>query len=733
MRLSRLFSAFSQRWRGGRRKGVPTIMQQEAVECGATCLAMILAYHGRWVSPEELRELCGVSRDGTQSSSILRAARSFGMTAKGFSKGPADLTSLPMPMILFWNFNHFVVLESISERGAWINDPATGPRWVSSEELDTAFTGVVLAFQPTEAFAPGGTRPSLFAVITANLATVRPGIVFALLAGIGLLVPGIFTAGSYRIFTDEILVSGRSTWLAPLLVGLGLAALLAGVLTWLQREAQARTETALGTSISVRYLWTILGLPLSFFAQRYSGDIVNRLTQADRMASLISTGLVPALTGLVPILGFGAALFLVDWVLASIVISVALLALVILSRAARTLENENRRSLNDEARLHGITLQGLSMRDDFRAAGTEALFMRRWQGAQAQVLGAEQRISERSTLLNETASLLLAVAGIAVLIVGGWRIMEGALSIGLLVAAQALIGRFTSPVIGLVGVGARLQSIRGIADRLNDALNYAERHAKPLPGGVETADARFAALKTAAPIEIIDVSFSYNPRGGAAVERLNLSVPVGGRIGIVGASGSGKSTLGRLIVGLVPPSEGRVEIFGYALEDWPETQLRSQVAYVDQHIGLFGGTIRDNLTLWDDSVPEEQYVRAAQDAQIHDFISSRPGGYGSVLMENGNNLSGGERQRLALARALTINPRVLVLDEATSALDPATEAAVMNAIRRRGCACLVIAHRLSSIMDSDMILVMDKGRVVESGSHQALIAKGGLYAALVET
>lgn len=715
---------------GHRRVRVPTIMQNEAVECGAACLAMVLAHYRRWVSLEELRELCGVSRDGTKSADVLRAARKLGLIAKGFKRETEGLADLPFPMILFWNFNHFVVLESISADGAWINDPATGPRRVTAAAFDAAFTGVALAFEPGEDFRTGGERPGLFRVVADNLQGVRPGVLFALFAGVGLLIPGIFVVGAYRIFTDDILIGGNRSWLGPLLAGLVAAAVITGFLTWLQRQAQARTETALGAMLSVGYFRTILDLPLAFFGVRYAGDIANRLTQADRMASLLAGSLTSALIGLLPIFGFGLMLAVIDPVLAAIMIGIAVAALAILSFAARGLEDENRRSMNDEARLYGLTMQGLSMRDDFRAGGMEGLFMARWQGAQARVLSAEQRTTLSASLVSEAAGLLLGLAGVILLIVGGLRVMDGLLSIGLLLAAQAIVGRFTGPLIGLVGIGARLQSVRAIADRLGDAANYAENTARRRR---ERAPAQARPPGDAGcPIDIADVSYSYAPGLPAAVDGVSLRVPVGARIGLVGPSGSGKSTLGRVMVGLAPASAGEIRIFGRALDDWPAGHLRREVAYVDQQIGLFGANIRDNITLWDETVPEEQYVAAARDAQIHDFVSSRPGGYMGVLTEQGGNLSGGERQRLALARALSTNPRLLILDEATSALDAVTEAAVMQAIRRRGCTCVIIAHRLSAVMDCDTIYVMDKGRVVESGAHDSLTARQGLYARMVE-
>lgn len=707
-------------------------MQHDAVECGAACLAMVLAHYGRWVSLEELRELCGVSRDGSKSTNVLRAARGFGLVAKGFKRDTGELADLPFPMILFWNFNHFVVLEGLSKDGAWINDPATGPRKVSAAAFDAAFTGVVLAFEPTEAFRPGGSRPGLLSVVAGTLRGVRRGIVYAFLAGLALLVPTILIVGGYRIFTDEILIGGKSSWLGPLLAAMAAAALLSGFLTWLQRQAQSRSETALGAMLTVDYFRTILDLPLSFFAARYAGDIAHRLPQADRMATLLANSLVPALIGLLPIAGFGAVLLVIDPVLAAIALGCSAVALTILSLAARGLEDENRRSLNDEARLQGITMQGLSMREDFRAGGMEGLFMTRWQAAQARVLSAEQRTNFRAALISETATWLMGICGVLLLVAGGLRVMDGLLTIGLLIAAQAIVGRITGPMIGLVGVGTRLQAVRGIADRLNDAANYARAERERVAATPRAPEHPIAPEAACIPLEVSAVSYSYSHGLPPAVDGVSLTVAIGTRIGLVGPSGSGKSSLARVMVGLMPASAGEVRIFGRRLDGWPPSQLRREVAYVDQTVGLFGASIRDNLTLWDDTMPEEQYVAAAQDAQIHDVISLRPGGYTGLLTEQGGNLSGGERQRLALARALAVNPRLLVLDEATSALDPGAEAAVMEAIRRRGCACVIVAHRLSSVMDCDTIVVMDKGRVVETGTHRALIERGGLYARMAE-
>ncbi len=728
------------------RRRVPTIMQQEAAECGVACLAMIMARFGRWVGLEPLRETCGVSRDGSKAASLLKAARLHGMEAKGFNVDIRGLRRLPFPCIVFWKFNHFVVVEGMGRSRVWLNDPATGPRVAGMEEFDKAFTGVALAFEPTKEFRRGGSRPGLLSVIFGNLRGGRKGLIFALLAGTGLLVPGILVAGANRIFVDDILVKGEQDWLIPLLTGLGTCALLTGVLTWLQKFALVRTETALSATIAVRYFWTLLSLPMSFFSQRYAGDIANRMSQAERMAGLISSGLAPALIGMISILGYGLALFFMDYVVASVIVLVSLLALVTMTLSARSLEDASRRSVNDEAKLYGLTMQGLSMREDFRASGTEGMFLGRWFAAQGEVLGAEQETTFRGSLLNETAGFLISIVSVAVLVVGGLRVMDGALTIGMLLGMQALASHFTSPVLNLVGVGAQLQSIRGISERLSDTLNAdtCEGSTSCSHDAVLVADQSFEQREEVdeereadpdydtTPLVLRNVSYSYSPMTPTVVSDFSIRVGLGARVALVGPSGSGKSTLGHLMVGLKDPVQGDVMVFGTRLNEWQRSKLSREVTYVDQNVCLFEGSIRDNITLWDDSMPEENYVQAAQDAMVHGIITSRPGGYAGRLLEGGRNLSGGERQRLALARAFAVNPRLMILDEATSALDPLVEKSVMDAVRRRGASCVLIAHRISTIMDCDMICVLDRGRIVEFGTHQELVKKNGLYRQLVE-
>jgi NHLM bacteriocin system ABC transporter peptidase/ATP-binding protein len=702
----------------------PTIFQHEAAECGVACLAMVLAYHGRWVPLEELREIAGVNRDGSKASNLIKTAKRYGLDGTGYSVDPQDLSKSELPVIVFWNFNHFVVVERHDGDRVWINDPATGPREVTAREFDDAFTGVMLTFRPNKEFQPGGEPPRLWQGIRRRLAGFGAPVAAAVLAGFLLVVPGLLVPGLQRTFVDYYLIGGLDTWLWWIIGGITAVAGLKAVLTLLQQRTLARFQVRLGVATSGRLLWQILHLPIPYFAQRNSGDVANRLAVGDRLTGLLSGSLAVTLINLLAIGIYGLVMATYDLLLAVIVVAFAALNLMLLLWLSRQLSDAHRRMLQDDSRAQGMVLQGFANLETYRASGTEILFFRRWAGAHAKVVSAEQAMAFWQRLLSSLPIMLTTIAGVLIVLIGGRRVMEGGLSIGMLVAFQSLMVNFNAPVASVIGLGGQMQQARGYIDRLGDVLNQ-RLASRPADGDQDLPTPRGS-------LELDRVAFGYETVNAPFIRSLAFKVTAGSRIAIIGASGSGKTTLGKLIVGLLEPRGGAIRLDGVDIARLPNPVLRSAVGYVDQTTTLFAGTVRDNLTMWDATITEERMVAAAKDAMIHEVIASRPSAYETRVEENGRNFSGGERQRLAIARALAIDPVLVVLDEATSAVDAVVEQGIFENIRRRGCTCVLISHRLSAVCDCDEIVVLDRGQIGEHGRHSSLLAAGGLYRKLVE-
>ena len=527
-----------------------------------------------------------------------------------------------------------------------------------------------------------------------------------------------------RAFTDYYLIAKKVDWLWWILGGLAALALVRATMVMLQHYLMARLQLRLGVSSNGQLLWHILHLPTNYFAQRNAGDIANRTTIADRFTGLLSGRVGFALVNLLTIAVYAAVMVTYSARLALVVVVFALINLALLLWMVRFLSDLHRRSLQDDARLQGTMVQGFANLDNYRASGTEDLFFRRWAGAHAKMISVEQNMNNYRRLLNNAPVLLNSVAGVAIVLFGGFGVMEGTISIGMLVAFQTLASLFNAPVASFVGIGAQLQEAHGYADRIGDVLR------QPIDVMLEGARGTQPTPKCSGRLEVDNVSFGYSPVTPPQLTEVTLAVTPGARIGIVGGSGSGKSTLGRLLVALSSPQKGEIRLDGVALDKIDNTALRTTVGYVDQTTALISGTVRDNLTMWDASIPEERIVAAAKDAAVHDVIASRPNAYDSRLTENGGNFSGGERQRLAIARALVSDPCLIVLDEAMSALDAVAEMAIIDNIRRRGCTCVLIAHRISAVRDCDEIIVLEQGHVVERGGHAQLLAAGGRYSKL---
>ena len=724
---------------GRRRARVPTVLQMEAVECGAAALAMVLAWFGRYVPLEELRVACGVSRDGSKAANMVKGAKRYGLIARGFRREPEDLHRLPIPMIVHWNFNHFVVLEGFGRNQVFLNDPASGPRTVSSEAFDQAFTGVAMTFERGSQFTRGGVKRRLITALRPRLDGSYMALAYVVGTGLLLVVPGLVVPTFSRLFVDDVLVGGATDLARALFLGMGVTVAVTGALTWLQNRHLLRLETKFAVTTSSQFLWHVMHLPMQFFSQRYAGDIGSRVAINDRIAYLLSGELAASFISACMAVFYAALMWQYDRVLSLATLATALLNVVALKYFSSRRIHLNQQLLHEQSRMLGIAMGGLQSVETLKAMGAESDLFAKWSGYQAKAVGTEQRLRVQTELLSAVPRLLMPISTACILGIGGLRVMDGGISMGMLIAFQALMLGFITPVNRMVDLGSTLQEVRGDLARLDDVLS-ATIDVSPLENASQSTASGQPALYRRAPaiqaklsgyLELRDVSFGYSPLEPPLVDRFNLVLQPGQRVALVGGSGCGKTTIARLVCGLYEPWSGEVLFDGRTRQAVPRRLMATSFAVVDQEVFLFEGSIRDNLTLWDATVAEADIVRAATDACMHEEISSRPGNYHSVVEEGGRNFSGGQRQRLEIARALTTNPTVLVLDEATSALDPTTEAQIDDNLRRRGCTCLIVAHRLSTIRDCDEIIVLDRGAIAQRGSHEDLMNADGIYSRLI--
>ena len=700
----------------------------ETVECGAACLAMILASYGRHVPLEMLRVECGVSRDGVKAANILRAARAYGLLAQGFRYQSSRLLDHPFPMIAFWRRNHFVVLEGIRGNSFYINDPAEGPRKVSRREFDESYSGICLVFEPAPQFRRGGAAPSTFKSLLDRLGRARTALFYVVVATLLLVIPGLAVPTFSKVFVDEVLVRSSDDLVLPLLLGLGAAAVLQGVLTWLQQISIARMETKLALVTTARFFWHVVALPMTFFAQRFAGDVANRVASNDTVARLLSgefaTHGVNALTAVI----YGAVLLSYDVPLTLVAFGMIAVNLIALLLVARARDIGNRRILRENGRIAGLTVNGLQMIETLKSSSRENELFSRLTGMHTNSLIAQQELGLMTNLLVVVPPLLSGLTTIAILGIGGLRILDGALTIGGLVAFQILARNFSQPIEGLVLFGAQLQTVRGEIARLDDVLNYPRDDRMVRESAEEGAE---PAPYIHGFVEIENVSFGYNRREPPQIVDFSLSLRPGQRVALVGGSGSGKSTIAKLICGLLEPQSGTIRVDDIPLSGISAHHLARAVSYVDQNIVLFDGSVRDNVALWNPVVRDRDVTQALRDAEIYDEVMARPEKYDTPVGEGGCNLSGGQRQRMEIARALVTSPPILVLDEATAVLDAVTELKIDDNLRRRRCTTVIVAHRLSTIRDADEIIVLREGRIVQRGTHDSLIGEDGLYRTLI--
>ncbi len=707
----------------------PVVMQLEALECGAACLTMILAYYEKWIPLEQVRLDCGVSRDGSKAVNLLKAARNYGLKAAGYRYEPEQLREKgKFPCIVHWNFNHFVVLNGFKGNRVFLNDPAKGNCVVSMEDFDEAFTGVCLFFEPGDEFFPEGKRKSMISFAAARLKGAGSAFIFVAMTAMLTSILGMIQPAFTRVFLDRLLTGTNSEWTSPFFVLLVFFCLLEVVSLFLAEGAKWRINGKLASYGSASYFWQVLRLPMEFFSQRMAGDIQQRQTTNSEIANTLVNTFAPLIFNAAMMIFYLVVMFRYSVVLSAVGLISVIVNLLIGQLISKKRINITRVQMRDRGKLEGTTVSGIEMIETIKASGVENGFFAKWAGFQASVNNQETQYTLVDQYLGMLPNIVSGLAGIIVLSGGVWLTMQGNFTLGMVLAFQGFLTSFSEPAATLISAGQGLQEMRTEMERVEDVMSY------PIDSNCKNEnelkdDEEYSKLKGG--VELKNVTFGYSRLEPPLIENFNLKLKPGERVAFVGGSGCGKSTLAKLISGLYQPWSGEILFDGKPISEIRRSVFTGSVAVVDQDIILFEDTIANNIKMWDNSIADFEMILAARDARLHEDIMQRDGGYQYKLTEGGKDLSGGQRQRLEIARVLAQDPTIIILDEATSALDAKTEYEVVQSIRDRGISCIVVAHRLSTVRDCDEILVMEHGKVVERGTHEELYAKNGVYTALV--